>query len=44
MAVSKEKDTYETKMMKAVGNVYGEVVSWIEGNVRPDMRVFLRGN
>ena len=37
--VSKHVDTYEAKVVRAVGIFLPELITWIEGNVRPDMKV-----
>ena len=42
--VSKKADSYEAKAMRAIGMYQGEVVSWIEGWVRGDMRVLYVAN
>ena len=39
--VSKHIDTYEAKVVRAIGMYQSELVSWVEGNVFPGMRVLL---
>lgn len=39
--VIKDSDSYEAKMTRGIGVVFPEVVSWLEGNTVPSMKVLL---
>lgn len=39
--VAKDSDSDEAKLMRGMGVVFPEVVSWLEGNIYPSMKVLL---